>query len=85
MSIDAYGPAGPPLTEHNTPPRLDRAVSLWRVRRIDATGTIRQVRYYAMRAAAAYRADKWAAAGWAVETHRTPTPVRFTPAESGGK
>lgn len=45
--------------------RDHRVTRIFRVRRINAeTGSIRETRYYARKAAAQARAEKWQALGW---------------------
>lgn len=60
--------------------RLDRAQTVYRVRRVDRYGTVRDAKFYVLRTAAARRADHWRDLGWRVEVAATDV-VKFRDVE----
>jgi len=62
----------------NTWHRDHRVTRIFRVRRVNPeTGSIRETRYYARKAAAKERAEKWRALGWVAHLDYGGTALRF--------
>ena len=63
----------------NTWHRDHRVTRIFRVRRVHAeSGRICETRYYARKAAAKLRAEKWQALGWVAHIDYGGTALRFT-------
>lgn len=56
-----------------------RPTELYRVRRIEPDGNIKESRLYATVAAASARARRWRRRGWHVTVERSSHPVTFHP------
>lgn len=61
---------------------MTRRLTVYRVRRIQRNGTIKETRTYLTGAAAHRRAHLWRTRGWRVTVHRSSAPVVFILADT---
>ena len=60
---------------------LERRMTVYRVRRFQRDGFIKETRTFLTGAAARRRAHLWRTRGWRVTVHRSSAPVVFIPVE----